>query len=428
MSGSRAGGRRRGWVAAAAFATAAACSSEPAPRSAATAGPPGLMSFCGLERRPLALEDGTEVYVEHEQVILVGDDPLLAGAPSYHWNPRPGRHAERVSSNVIAAAYIGEPVRTVANPLPGTLGSVRVAALDDRRWAAILLLVDPDSLPAIDMVRGLLYGEHDGERWTALEPMEFPGERLTSRLATRLVRAGDRLVWLASEPTLSSASVHVYERVDGAWTRYVLPDEDRVEQLALAYLEGSGLWMLLSGYDAGLPGFQKSLRLFRERPGGNSTSSDRWELVSRVTIAEPGVNLRRASLTVQSTGVTVSWMAVGRGSSTAMARVGIGPDAPGTIVTLDEGSFSSRPAAMPDGSVVWLVDRYETGAPVAELRLLGVANGRVVRLAAIPSPFTGSFTVLSTNNSEVLVVGAEMGSDSTDVPVRSLILRLSTSC
>ena len=111
-----------------------------------------------------------------------------------------------------------------------------------------------------------------------------------------------------------------------------------------------------------------------------------------------------------------------------MARVGIGPDAPGTIVTLDEGSFSSRPAAMPDGSVVWLVDRYETGAPVAELRLLGVANGRVVRLAAIPSPFTGSFTVLSTNNSEVLVVGAEMGSDSTDVPVRSLILRLSTSC
>ena len=428
MSGSRAGGRQRGWVAAAALATAAACSSEPAPRSAAAPVGPAPLSSCILERRPLTLSDGTEVYVEHEQVISMGGDPLLAGSPSYHWNPRPGGTADRLSSDLIVAAYLGEPARTVAKPISGTLGSVRVAALDDDRWAAILLDVDPDSLPAIEMVRGLWYGEHDGERWTVLEPMEFPGERMVSRLGTRLVGAGDRLVWLAMEPTLGRANVHVYERIDGAWTRYVLPGEDRVEQLGLAYLEGSGLWMLISGYDAGLPGFQKSLRLFRERAGGGSASSDRWELVSRVTVAEPGVRLLWASLAVQSTGVSVSWTAVRQGGSTAMARVGIGPDTPGTLLTLDEGAYSARPAAMPDGSIVWLVDRFETGAPVPQLRLLGVANGRVVRLAAFPSPFTGSFTVRPVAASEVLVVGAEMGSDSTDVPVRSLILRLSTSC
>jgi hypothetical protein len=375
----------------------------------------------------LALEDGTEVYVEQEDVILVGQDALVAGSPSYHWRPRPGRTADRLSADEFAAAYLGDPGRTVERPIAGHLGSVRVAALDERRWAAIMLQVDPDSLPAVDAFRGLWYGEHDGERWTRVDAMDFPGARITSRLSTGLVRAGDRLAWLTWERVGTGSQLRLYERIDGTWTHALVPGEDRVEQIGLAYLEGSGLWMLLSGYDADLPGFQRSLRLFRER-SSDVSRPDRWEFISRVTVAEPGMALRRASLTVQSTGVIVSWTAESRGSSRAMTRVGIGPDAPGTVVTLDDAAFAVRPAAMPNGNMVWLVDHAEPDAAVPELRLLGIANGQVVRLASIASPFAGLFAVRATLPNEVIVVGPEMGSDSTDVPVRSLILRLSTSC
>ena len=106
----------------------------------------------------------------------------------------------------------------------------------------------------------------------------------------------------------------------------------------------------------------------------------------------------------------------------------IGPDRPGTLVTLDEGAYSARAAATPDGRVLWLVDNVDEDASVPELRYLSLEAGRVVRLSTFPTPFTGPFTLRAVNNAEVLVVGAEMGSDSTDVPVRSLILRLSTSC
>ncbi len=429
MSGSRAGTRSKGWIAAAACATAAACSSELPPRSAAT--PPSQgdpVVPCLLERRPLTLADGTQVYVEHEQVIQVGEELLLAGSPSFHWKPRPGRAAERLSSDSLVAVYLGEPARTVANPVPGTLGSIRVAALDDRRWAAIMLQVDPDSLPGVEAFRGLWYGEHDGDGWTLVEPMEFPGARINSRLSSRLVTVGDRLVWLAWEPEGSRTLVHEYERVDGTWTRRELAGEDRVEQMDLAYLEGAGLWMLLSGYDAGLPGFQKSLRLFRERPGAVATSPDRWEFVSRVTVAEPDVRLRWASLAVQTTGVTVTWNSVGRGASPAMARVGITPDAPGTLVTLADGVYFARSAPMPSGSLTWLAYLYPSATPTAEVALFTYANGGIGRLAAFVSPFTGTFQARPVGDVEVLVVGAEMGSDSIDVPVRSLILRLTTSC
>lgn len=428
MSGSRAGRRSRGWIAAAACATAVGCSSEPAPRSAATpAAPTGPAVPCLLERWPLALADGTELYVEYEDVIPVGDDLLLSGSPSYHWNPRPGRAAEQLSADSVAAAYIGDPGRAIAKPISGTLGSVRVAALDDRRWAAIMLEVDPDSLPK-DWFRGLWYGEHDGQRWTRLEEVESPGARISSRVSSGLVRAGDRLLWLAWESLANSWGVRLYERTAGRWTHALVPGQVGVEHADLAYSEETGLWMLLSGYDTELPGFQKSLRLYRERSTAGANGPDRWELISRVFIAEPGASPRWGKVTPLPTGVTVTWTVLGPRTGRTMASMGIGPNAPGTIVTLDEHATVARPAAMADGDMVWVVDHADTLATAPELRLLAVRDGQVVRLASLPSPFTASFNVRAVAPTEVVVVGPETSWDPTDVPVRSLILRLSTSC
>jgi hypothetical protein len=396
--------------------------------AAAPPSPSELLTPCLLERRPLTLADSSEVYVEFEDVITVGDDALLAGSPSYRFKPVPGWAAERLSADVIAAAYLGQPGRAIDKPIAGTLGSVRAVALDARRWAAIMLQVDPDSLPAREEFRGLWYGEHDGERWTRVEAMEFPGARISSRMSSHLLRAGDRLVWAAWEAAPSGISTaRVYERVNGAWTHALVPGEDRMEQVALGYHEESGLWLLLYGYDAGLPGFQKTLRLYRER-AGVASGSNRWELASRVALAAPGVSLRRAGVAVQATGVSVSWTETGRGASRVMARVDITPDSPGTLVMLDELAYAARPAAMPDGSVIWVVDHLGVDLPTAELRVLRVANGEVVRVTSFPSPFLSSFTVRAAAPTEILAVGPEVNWSPIGVPVRSLILRLSTSC
>jgi len=406
---------------------AAACAGDPAPETASAA--PAQLPPCVLEWRPLVAADSTEIYVEYEDLILVGDQALVAGAPSYRWRPVPGHTAERLSANDFAAAYVGPPARPVPKPIEGTLTSVRVTALDDGRWGAILHEVDPDSLPALDFFRGLWYGEFDGVRWTHLEALEFSGTRLTSRISSGLVRAGERLVWVAWESLRPDPRnrVTIYERVGSRWTHYVLPDQDRVEQIALAYQEGLGLLMLLSGYDAALPGFQKSLRLYRERPSAPVSSPDRWELISRVAVAEPEVRFLFAKLTVQPGGATVSWLAISPDASRAMARVGISSESPGTLVTLDEMASVVSPAAMPDGTVLWIVEHRLLGV-VGELRLLGFEDGQVTQLTSLPSPFTAGLAVRAVAPNEVLVVGPEMDSDSIGVPVRSLLLRLSTSC
>jgi len=378
------------------------------------------------------LADASEVYVEHEQVIDVGGELLLAGVPSYRWRLRPDGGADMLSRDVIAGAYLGAPGRIVEKPIAGTPGSVRVAALDDRRWAAIVLQVDPDSLPAHEVFEGLWYGEHDGQRWSELEPMQFPGDRFMSRASTRLVRAGDRLVWLVLDLAGTRSIVHVYQRVDGAWTRHVMPNAERVEEMELTYLEGSGLWLLLSGYDPDLPGFQKSLRLYRERPDVDVSGPDRWEFISRVTVAAGDTRLWEASLVVDSTGATVTWEDAGRERSRTMARVAIGPGRPGTLLTLADSSIYARPVSMPDGSVAILVDHFEdfppTPASRPELRLLRVSGGRLEHVSSFRSPFTGSFIVQRVGDTEVIALGAELLRQPSGERVRSLVLRLSMSC
>ncbi|MEQ1855268.1 MAG: hypothetical protein ABL963_02295 [Longimicrobiales bacterium] len=424
MSGSITASVRRASLMAVALA-AVGCGGDP-PAAGASASP--SLPACMVERSRLVLGDGTEVYVEYQDVIQVGDDLLLAGSPSYHWKPAPGRSADLLSSDEIVAAYFGRGARTVPKPVPGRLGSVRAAALDDRSWGAVMLEVDPDSLPGQELFTGLWYGEYDGARWSRVEAMPPLRGEIMSRVSSALVRAGDRMAWAAWEsPPGEHARVRIYERSGGAWVDYAVPELDRVELVELAYSEGSGLWMLISGYDAGLPGFQKSLRLYRER-SPTSAIADRWEFVSRVTIAEQGVNLAFASFLLQPGGAAVSWAELSRFGTRVRTRVGIGLESPGTVYTLADDSDNVRLAAMPDGSPAWVVAVGGAEPGVFDLQLLRLEGGTVKVVASFPSPFPMYFTVRAVDPHEIVVVGPELGSDSIGVPFRSLLLRLSTSC
>jgi hypothetical protein len=184
---------------------------------------------CVAARTPLRLVDGTELYIEPEELLEVGADLLVAGTPNYTWSPdETGRMAQRTADTHLAARFTLDGVaHAVEKPISGAIGSVRVVALGGDRWGALFDEVHADSLPGKHHRLGVWYAEHDGARWTTPERLPEPAEgALDLASDSELVRAGDRLVWVvpARLPLDLSTLIH-YERVDGVWRHEVVSDE-----------------------------------------------------------------------------------------------------------------------------------------------------------------------------------------------------------
>jgi hypothetical protein len=407
-------GRIVAWASVA--AALAGCASDPTPRmSAAPASP------CLLEQSPLLLADGTELYVEPQNLFRLGDEWMVAGAPSYQWSVAPGRDAVSVTREAYVAVALDTPARAVPKALPdGRIGSMLATPLGNNRWAAIFDDVDPDSIHALAPPQGYWYGEHDGRRWTLVERLPTPpGSQPDLRQSSDLVRVGDRLVWIAFERGRVGTILHRYERRDGVWLHERMPDEF-VEHLAIGLDAESRLWIALAGQDAGLPTHARTIRLYRE-------GSPR-ELVSRVETLVGGPMILQLFVDVRDGAATVSWVTLGADGSRAYARAGIRPDSAGPVVLLDDSALHLYPMTMSDSSLAWIAEHQDGRTRRKELELLRLDDMRVSRVASAPSPFTGFFRAKSNGPDEVLLVGAQMGVVQTETPVRSLILRLSTSC
>jgi hypothetical protein len=401
----------------------AACASDPAPIATAT-----LASPCVLEQRPVALADGREVYIEPQTLLRVGDEWLVVGSPSYEFAVAPGREAVNLSRRQHVGAWLARPARTLGKPTDGMVGSMLSTTLANGRWAAIFDEIEPPPDSSRSLVSSAYpvsywYGEHDGIRWTLVEPLATPaGSKLDLRRSANLVRAGDRLVWIGYDDFRRYQPLVWYERIDGVWRHERLPDE-LVELAVLDVDEASGLWFLFSGDDPALPGWQKSLRLYREGPPR--------ELVSRVVaVAGDEGMIYYPDLEIGRDGITVSWAVNGPGGMPAFTRTRLRPGSESdSIVQLDDDVEYVHSLTMPDGSLAWLVEHHvDRDAQREELRLLRLDGANVVRTATVPSPFTGFLKVAPAGPNEVLLVGPQMGRVATETPVRSLILRLSTSC
>jgi hypothetical protein len=381
---------------------------------------------CEIRPAPLALEDGTQLYVEPEELIRVGSDLVVVGTPTYTWESGPDVVVQRTVDAHIAARFDLEGrSRLIEKPIPGAIGTVRAVALGGERWGLLFNEVHPDSLPQKDHVLGVWYAEHDGERWATLEPVPLPEQGVPDfSSSSELVRTGDGLAWVTAArlPFFLSELVH-YERRDGVWRRRVVSDE-WIEVSALAYdpVERA-LWMAHFSEDPALPGWQQSLRLHR--------LGSTWELVSRLTVVESDVKVRDPGLVVLPDGIAASWRLEGPATLEARARVGIGVGRDGGDLTLDPTSYQVVPLTAADGGAAWLVNHLTEGRP-AELRVLrGLALAAATTAATLvttaPNPYPSFFAALSVGR-EVVVVGPEVALDPSQPTVRSLILRLSTNC
>jgi hypothetical protein len=392
------------------------CASDPAPVTTARPASP-----CVLEQRPVVLADGSELYIEPQTLFRAGADWWVVGSPSYQFDVAPGRDWVNLSRFEHVGVALSSPARAIEEAVPGTTGSMISTPLGDGRWAAVFDLVDPDSLSARRISLSYWYGEHDGTRWSLIEPLPVPpGTNLDLRQSSNLVRVGDRLIWIAWDDEMRWQALHRYERIGGTWRHEHLPDQN-VELVVLATDEASELWILFAGHDPDLPGWQKTIRLYRDGPPR--------ELVSRV-VAVPDADalIYHPALEVGRGHATVSWALFTPAADRAFTRTGIAPGAPGTVIELDDNVEYVHSTMMPDGSLTWVVEHIDPETRREELRVLRLDGSRVVRVATAPSPFTGFFRIRSAGPNEVLLVGAQMGRESPETPVRSLILRLSTSC
>jgi hypothetical protein len=421
---------RRAALVMALIAWATGCGSAPEPPAAGAAARgsyaalAGAAETCPVERVPLVLPDGTHVYIEPQSLFRVRSEIVVAGSPSYTWETRSDTTAVMLTHDALAAAYL-DPIaaRTIPIPVQGaTLGTVRAVALDGARWGAVFSSVDPDSVPQAEIVRGLWYAEYDGSEWSAPErlPMPSAGELLVDA-SSQLVAAGDRIAWalpqyFGADPT----RVLYYERVSGTWSLETVPSA-YVDNAALAYDDDLGVLLALFGEDVDLPGWQQSLRLYRR---GSS-----WELVSRVAVAPAGVRFLSPGIASDSDGVSVGWSTLGPDGFRAYARVGIRRADPGTEVLLDDAAVQLVTVRGHDARSWFVVDHVDSVTSARELRLVGVdPSGRPHRLISVANPYTGYFAALATSATEALVVGPEFSPDPARPTVRSLLLRLSTSC
>jgi len=371
------------------------------------------------ERRPLVLPDGLHAYVEPSNLLNVGGDHVVVGAPTYTWRLGDGR-AEMASEREHIAAYLDGPrTRLVDKPLEIALQGtgVRAVPLGGRTWGVILPETEPDSIQSFAGPLAVWYVEYDGERWSRPEALPLtPGQRLFVGSSSSLVAHDGALAWAVLDR--ESGAVRLYERVAGRWDHAPVPDSD-VEAVALGS-GGSGMWLALSGLDPGVSERFKSVRLYHR-------GDDGWRLVTRDPTTEPYTEIGGLHLMVSAQGVTVGWSEL-RGQGVAYARVGVALDEPGELVVLDEAAAVVRHWATASGEPAWVVQHNDTVRGEAELRVVRLDGPRARPVTAIPLPFTGFFAAHAAGPDEVLVTGAEFDPDPARATVRSLTLRLKASC
>jgi hypothetical protein len=380
------------------------------------ADPGAALGLCEIARVPLTIADGSHPYVEAQSLVRVRSGFIVAGLPTYTWAP--GRATERVTANEHMAAQfsLDGGATLIEKPIPGAVERVRAVALVGERWGALFAEILPDSTRVRQEILHLWYAEHDGQRWVSLEELDVPeGEAPDLWGGTELVWTGESVVWVA--PLRPGPGAVLYERRGGAWSHELISDA-QIEVSALAHHPSMGLLWAHFSEDPGLPGWQQSLRLYRR---GAS-----WELVTRVLVASEGMKVRSPTIMPVGDGVTVSWLL---GDGGAYALVGIGPGGERTPVDLDPDASRVLPFAPADQEPLWLIAHADPGSQERGLELLAPGSPfGPRRVGSLPSPFVLSHTAAVVSPTELVVVGPQYDPDPANGFLRSLILRLSTSC
>jgi hypothetical protein len=390
----------------------------------AGAGQGAAAPACVVARRPLMIADGIFPYVEAESLIRVGPDFLVAGTPTYTWAP--GTQADSLPLTIeehIAARFTldGRAALFERPQVGGEIGSVRAVSLGGERWGALFDVVEQDPRSGMHHTTALWWAEHDGTRWSMLEPVPIPeGGSIQFHTSSEVVLTPGGLVWVVTNRLPLRGELLLYERGEAGWRHAVFSD-DWVESSSLAYDPEAGLWMAHFGLD--LDG-RRSIKVFR-RDGDWGLVQSYEGIAQRAQLYDLSVSLGPAG----APAATVSWRVGSAGDDGAYALTGIRPGIDGALLRLDESTLQVLPLGWIGGREAWIVTHFDEAAQSLELRLLRARSlFGAERANAAPSPYLAFVAALGLEPSDAFVVGPEVSSDPADPFVRSLLLRLSGSC
>jgi hypothetical protein len=188
----------------------------------------GTRSDCenfSLSSVPVALADGSPLYVEPSAVLWSGGQLFVAGSPSYVWAR--GNHSKIESRNTLFGALIA--LDGTATPIPSPLksdhlGDVRAVSLGSGLWAATFADVAPGtqfSPIAWPAVNGYWFGITDGTKWITLEEIRVPDGKLQTAFASRLILSrGNYSVALPLDLEGGRRVAAVFSRRSNGWTRH----------------------------------------------------------------------------------------------------------------------------------------------------------------------------------------------------------------
>lgn len=211
----------------------------------------------------------------------------------------------------------------------------------------------------------------------------------------------------------------LYEREGGTWSFRAVAD-DWIDEVALLPAPAGVFRVGVGGLDEDTEYQRVSLRILSER--GRDSGAE------RIFLAESGERVRSIRAMAMGGGVATSWLVVRGGGESVQWATWDGGETTSKPLVVDPSAITSVSVVTPDEIGLIVTHHVEDETGLQELRVHHVSPTGASVIAALPHPFLGYFTAVSTEPGVLTVVGPEFDPGAANPFVRSLVLRLSVSC
>lgn len=390
-----------------------------------------------IERRPLVLEDGQELYLAPRTFESnTKGESLLAGTPNYIFTRGADGRGILVGRDSLLGALIDPRgrVRVIPAPIdPHLVTGIRALARTDGDWSVVFaerasgLHDRPGGM--YDQIVALWHGIHDGVQWTSLDSIPFPG---TARLSAAGVSIspltqnteGD-LAWAVGAGIAHGREgVVVFENSGGRW-RHEVVNTRSASLGGLLYTPSGDLLLAVIAADTALPpggSDRNSLFLWSPRNGA-------WNVTRRVVLGGSEGAVLSASLASLRNDTIITWAAEAGETHALRTQTGAARD----VKTVeDDLSQSYRFASVPlaDTSHLWVTLHRLSPAPGGETRLRFARLSRIGDIHPVgdmPNPVLDSFRITrDPRGGDILLTGATGVADAGTVV--SLVVRYRLVC
>lgn len=354
---------------------------------------------------------------------------FLAGFPNYLFARQPSGPARLVAESGVLGAVLDSAgrARVIPAPIdPRYIADIRAVARPEGGWEVVFTEfahpAEPGTRPSTnDSISGLWSGVFDGTDWTSLAELQVPEDVRFNRLGVSAPALhGDRLAWAVSGYRNHAPLILVLERVGGAWTTQVLSTPVRL-YLTLAYLETGNLVMAGVGGDGTQPNDFNSLFLW------NPLTTDG---APRRMVDSRGVRFVHFPRLDHWRGRPVlTWTVETAAGEEVWAVTDVIPpasDHPYIIDPTPSATHNVTPAALSDGSFLWVTAHRQPGDLETMIQLRVLRDAASWGVARFPSPFAAGLGAYPTPDGDVVLIGAE--TEEAAEMVRSLLVTVRMRC